>query len=103
MEKIFRLLRSFIEIRTIALNYFGHINDGLFIEIEFISGDGMKNKIKFEKVKAIEIKKDHYSISDNNMIIIEDISSAQLEVINYKVVISGCIMEFYCHNIVLID
>ncbi|TAJ12150.1 hypothetical protein DMA11_13915 [Marinilabiliaceae bacterium JC017] len=101
MKEIITVLNGCFKILRIIIQNFTTLNDDLLIEIEIYSKDLGQKRIKFINVSKIDIHSEYYTCSDKSSIIIEDLSTAQIEGIRYKVLISEDVMTFYCKEIIM--
>lgn len=101
MEDVFELLNSYFKIIQIIIENFTIIDETLEICIKVTSKSCGDKTIIFEEVSGINIMSAYYFCSNKSSIIIEDLSSVQLEGVKYKVAISEDAMSFYCSNIKL--
>ncbi len=99
MKRISEILRSDFQIVKIAIENFTLLHHEVIIRIEIHSKEFGNEVIIFENVSGVNINADYYFCSENSSILIEDISSAQMEDINYNVTISEDAMSFYCKDI----
>lgn len=98
MKDISEILRGDFQIDRIAIENFTALHSEVFITIEIHSKKLGNVVIIFENVSGININSEYYFSSENSSILIEDISSSQMEDINYHVAISEDVMSFYCKN-----
>ncbi|KFF08296.1 hypothetical protein [Chryseobacterium luteum] len=101
MKNIIEILNSHFKILEIVIENFTILNSDLEILIKVNSVEFGIKAILFDKVSSININSDYYFCSDKSSIIIEDLSSAQIDGVTYKVAIAEDSMTFYCKNIIL--
>ncbi len=101
MKDIFELFKTVIKITKISIHNFTVADEVLWIEIFVIGEDLCERAITFENVSDININYESYGCSYKSSIIIEDISTAQLEGKTYKILIAENSMTFYCKKIEL--
>lgn len=101
MKNIFEILSSYFEITQIVIENFASLEKELKIDIKIHSIEFGNKTISCANVSSIKINPEYYTMSDKCAIIIEDISSAQMEDIRFEIRISVNAMTFYCKEISL--
>jgi hypothetical protein len=95
MNKLNFLQKKFV-VNEILIKNFASTNEELEITIKIYGEEYGSKKIAFREVSKIDINSNYYGSSVNPSIIFEDLSSAQLEGIVYKIAINEDAMTFYC-------
>ena len=101
MKNINEILRSDFQIARIAIENFTRLYSEVLVTIEIHSKEFGNAAILFENVSGFNVNSEYYFCSESSSVLIEDISSAQMEDINYHVAISEDAMSFYCKNITI--
>lgn len=102
MKDFLELVKEPFLIKKIVIYNFTVIDEEIEIEIEIYSDTNGAKKILFEKVTNLNIDASYYRCSDNSLIILEDLTTTQMEGIKYKIAISEDAMAFYCWHIIVI-
>ncbi len=98
-SRIAKVLQRDFKINRISIVNFTTLNKSVDVEVEIILTNLENRKIIFYNVSGINIMAEDYSCSEKPTIVVEDISSAQLENKTYKVSIVDEVMSFYCKTI----
>ncbi|MDJ1466910.1 hypothetical protein QNI19_25170 [Cytophagaceae bacterium DM2B3-1] len=103
MQNIHEFAMSFYRITKVCLHNYTNPDGELWIEICGFSKDLVERKIIFETVSGVHLESEwgtglNYSSS---IIVIDDITSAQLENKNYHIQILEDSLTFYCKRIVI--
>lgn len=101
MKKILENLNSSFKINQIIIENFTILDDDITIVIKINSQDKGYMVLTFEGVLRINICSEYYTCSEKSSIILEDLTSAQMEGIKYKISVSEDVMTFYCKSISL--
>ncbi len=101
MKNIIDILNSNFKIVSITIENFTILNSELTIHIQIFSKEFGEKTITFKNVTNINIESEYYASSDKSSIITQDLTTAQLEGVKYKISICVDAMTFYCNDIAI--